>query len=235
MNPMIKISMIMITAILIGACGNTEAAISTALAQTQQISELQTAAAEQSFTDTPPPTETEGTPTNTPTLSTATSSIPYVSVSVDTHCRSGPRVDYKTSHNDPGRRAGHCAGHLLQCRLCGRAAPGRRGFLLAVVALCRSDGFQWLQPAGSHPATHVHTHLHPFTYLHTQPHLHTVTNTLSVQPFHKSYEAVQIEWLRALTGFLDPLGLLLVFNRGNDCDQCETVKRISTFSSIWKM
>lgn len=86
---------IIVTALLLQACGNAETAISTALAQTQQISELETAAAGQSVTNTPPPTALEGTATSTPTLATATSSIPYVSVSVDTHCRSGPRVDYK--------------------------------------------------------------------------------------------------------------------------------------------
>lgn len=85
--------LILVIALLLQACGNAEAAISTALAETQQISELETAAAGQSITDTP--TEPQGTATSTPTLATATSSIPYVSVNVDTHCRSGPRVDYK--------------------------------------------------------------------------------------------------------------------------------------------
>jgi uncharacterized protein YgiM (DUF1202 family) len=95
MHRIVFLFIIILTSLLLQACGSAEAAVSTALAQTQQISELQTAAAEQSFTDTPQPTDIQGTATNTPTLATATSSIPYVSVSVDTHCRSGPRVDYK--------------------------------------------------------------------------------------------------------------------------------------------
>lgn len=79
--------------LLLAACGSSDAAIATGIAQTQQISELQTAAA---ASDTPAGTDTPAADTSTPApQSSATSSIPYVSVSVDTHCRSGPRIDYK--------------------------------------------------------------------------------------------------------------------------------------------
>jgi uncharacterized protein YgiM (DUF1202 family) len=84
-------------ALLLSACNlNAQEAVNTAIAQTQQISQLQTAAAGGGATSTPLASQTPGEPTGTATISaSATSSIPYVSVSVDTHCRSGPRVDYK--------------------------------------------------------------------------------------------------------------------------------------------
>jgi uncharacterized protein YgiM (DUF1202 family) len=92
---------ILILAILgltLAACGpNAESAIGTALAQTQQISQLQTAAAGPADTNTPEPSATQDPAslvTDTP-ASTATSSIAMVSVTVDTFCRSGPRIDYK--------------------------------------------------------------------------------------------------------------------------------------------
>lgn len=79
--------------LLLAACGSSEAAIATGIAQTQQISELQTAAA---ASDTPAVIDTLAADTSTPAAQvSSTSSIPYVSVSVDTHCRSGPRIDYK--------------------------------------------------------------------------------------------------------------------------------------------
>ena len=87
-------------ALLLQACGaSTDAAVATGVAQTQQISDLQTAAAGgggggggEIASNTPLP---PGLPTDTPTITlTATSSTPYVSVTTDTHCRSGPRVDY---------------------------------------------------------------------------------------------------------------------------------------------
>ncbi|HEY4718140.1 MAG TPA: hypothetical protein VIH14_03915 [Anaerolineales bacterium] len=87
---------LVLSALLLQACGNTDAAIATGIAQTQQISELETAAAggNATATNTPlPPTESGPTSTATIELS-PTSSTPYVSVSIDTHCRSGPRVDY---------------------------------------------------------------------------------------------------------------------------------------------
>jgi uncharacterized protein YgiM (DUF1202 family) len=89
------IYLVIITALLLAACGgqDTESAIATGIAQTQQISELQTAAAGGNATATSPALVGD---TATATLElTATSSIPYVSVSVDTNCRSGPRIDYK--------------------------------------------------------------------------------------------------------------------------------------------
>lgn len=81
--------------LLLQACGNAQAAIATGIFQTQQISSLQTAAAgngnaapaEQATAD-------PGQPTNTLPPETATPGIPMVSVSQNTNCRSGPRVDY---------------------------------------------------------------------------------------------------------------------------------------------
>lgn len=90
------ILMLAVGALLPAACGNIDAAVATGIAETQQISELQTAAAGGEDTATPSATHTLSGPINTPTSgNTATPSTPYVSVSVDTHCRSGPRVDYK--------------------------------------------------------------------------------------------------------------------------------------------
>jgi len=67
----------------------------TAIAQTEQVSQLETAAAAAGQA-TPTSTPTPALPTDTPSATpTPTSSIPYVSVSVDTFCRSGPRINYK--------------------------------------------------------------------------------------------------------------------------------------------
>lgn len=90
----ILIILLVLSALFIQSCGPAaEAAIATGIAGTQQISELQTAAA---ASDTPAAIDTAAADTSTPApQSSATSSIPYVSVSVDTHCRSGPRIDYK--------------------------------------------------------------------------------------------------------------------------------------------
>lgn len=91
-----SILFIILISFVLAACGNTEAAIATGIAQTQQISELQTAAAGGQATATQAATETPAGDTRTPTIELSpTSSTPFVSVSVDTHCRSGPRVDYK--------------------------------------------------------------------------------------------------------------------------------------------
>jgi uncharacterized protein YgiM (DUF1202 family) len=88
--------LVVLAAFLLAACGNAESAIATSIAETQQISELQTAAAGGNASDTPAATETLAGDTSTPTIELSpTSSTPYVSVSVDTHCRSGPRIDYK--------------------------------------------------------------------------------------------------------------------------------------------
>ena len=96
---------------LISACaGNTESRIATevaqGIAQTQQISELQTAAAggeqaaktsdleEQNATPEPSSTATATvipTATESPTITfTPTADIPFIAVSQDTNCRSGP-------------------------------------------------------------------------------------------------------------------------------------------------
>ena len=95
---------LVVAALLLQACGpETQIIINTAIAQTQQISELETAAAaagggggqaQPAATDTPQPGET-GQPTQTSTITpTFTPSIPYVSVSQDTNCRSGPASSY---------------------------------------------------------------------------------------------------------------------------------------------
>ena len=90
---------LVLAALLLQACGpDTQAVINTAIAQTQQISELQTAAAggsgAQSATDTPQPGATSE-PTETPSITpTFTPSVPYVSVSQNTNCRTGPSVNY---------------------------------------------------------------------------------------------------------------------------------------------
>ena len=81
------------SALFLQACGaNTESAVQTGVAQALQIAELQTAAAGGGgggvvASDTPQP----GVPADTPTI---TPSIPYVSVSADTNCRTGPSQFY---------------------------------------------------------------------------------------------------------------------------------------------
>ncbi len=91
---------IVLLALLLGACGggqDTEAAIATGIAQTLQISQLETAAADNNggqATQAPSgeATAESGEPTSTlvPTLGMA-----YVSVTQDTNCRSGPSVAYR--------------------------------------------------------------------------------------------------------------------------------------------
>lgn len=77
-------------ALLLAACGgvDTEAVIATGIAQTMQISQLETAAAGNSNSGgaqaTPVPQDVETGP-----------GAAYVSVSTDTHCRSGPSVAYQ--------------------------------------------------------------------------------------------------------------------------------------------
>ncbi len=95
--PRLYLFILIVAGLLLSACNlNAAEAVNTAIAQTQQISQLQTAAAGGGATATPVASQTPGEASATATLNfTATSSIPYVSVSVDTHCRSGPRVDYK--------------------------------------------------------------------------------------------------------------------------------------------
>lgn len=90
-------------ALLLAACGglSTEDAIATGIAQTMQISQLETAAAGNNggggtqataVPDSGGGTDATQEPTSTlaPTLGTA-----YVSVTQDTHCRSGPSVAYR--------------------------------------------------------------------------------------------------------------------------------------------
>lgn len=92
-------------AFLLSACGgqDAQAAIETGIAQTLQISQLETAAAgagqaQEQPTATPEgaaAAEEEGPPTDTPTATLSpTPSTALVSVSTDTNCRSGPRIDY---------------------------------------------------------------------------------------------------------------------------------------------
>jgi hypothetical protein len=89
------------SALLLQACapGNSDSAIQTGIAQTLQISQLQTAAAgggqqPQQPAATTGPADTQA-PTDTPTITlTNTPSIPYVSVSQNTNCRTGPSQFY---------------------------------------------------------------------------------------------------------------------------------------------
>ncbi|HSS99586.1 MAG TPA: SH3 domain-containing protein, partial [Terriglobales bacterium] len=88
-----------LTALVLQACGatDTQAAVQTAIFQTQQISQLQTAAAGGTGGQPAAPTNTPqpGEPSSTPTITlTFTPSIPYVSVSQATNCRSGPSSSY---------------------------------------------------------------------------------------------------------------------------------------------
>lgn len=95
---------LLVAAFLLSACGgNTQAAIQTGIAQTLQISQLETAAAgaggaaPQATTDPGQPAAPSNTPfpSETPTITlTSTPSIPMVSVSQDTNCRRGPSVSY---------------------------------------------------------------------------------------------------------------------------------------------
>lgn len=91
------------SALLLQACapGSSESAIQTGIAQTLQISQLQTAAAgggqQQAASNTPEPGQPSDTPapSDTPTITlTNTPSIPYISVSQNTNCRTGPSQFY---------------------------------------------------------------------------------------------------------------------------------------------
>jgi hypothetical protein len=88
------------TALLLQACapGSNESAIQTGIAQTLQIAQLQTAAAgggqPQQPAATTGPADTQA-PTETPSITlTNTPSIPFVSVSQNTNCRTGPSQFY---------------------------------------------------------------------------------------------------------------------------------------------
>jgi len=92
-------------ALLISACGgaDSESEIATGVAQTQQISQLETAAAaggagdDQADSADQADAQEEGTPvpSDTPTITlTPTPDIPQVSLSQATNCRTGPGVIY---------------------------------------------------------------------------------------------------------------------------------------------
>jgi hypothetical protein len=76
-----------LSALLLQACGASGDAIATGIAQTQQISDLETAAA--GGGGAVQPSAEVAQPSNTPAPSVA-----LVSVSQNTNCRSGPRQDY---------------------------------------------------------------------------------------------------------------------------------------------
>lgn len=92
---------LLIAAFLLQACGASEAAVATSVAATLQISQLETAAAGggqggSTTTDSGSggsANDASATATGTITPS-PTSGIPLVSVSQDTNCRRGPRIDY---------------------------------------------------------------------------------------------------------------------------------------------
>jgi hypothetical protein len=94
--------LIVAAALLLQACGgaNTADLVNTAVAATAQISQLQTAAAgggQAQASNTPEPGQPSNTPLpeNTATLAfTPTSSIPFVGVSQNTNCRTGPSSNY---------------------------------------------------------------------------------------------------------------------------------------------
>jgi uncharacterized protein YgiM (DUF1202 family) len=88
--------LILVAALLLAACGgqDPQAAIQTGIAQTLEISLLQTAAAGGGAQQ---PTVAEETPTASQTATPAgtdTPSVPLVSVSENTNCRTGPSVHY---------------------------------------------------------------------------------------------------------------------------------------------
>jgi hypothetical protein len=97
----IALSFLLIFSILLSACGNADAAIATGIAQTQQISELETAAAGGDATDTPQPTNTaESAPTEE-------SSVSEVTTNQDVNMRSGDGTGYGVMTVIPG-------GEILQ-------------------------------------------------------------------------------------------------------------------------
>lgn len=100
----ITIFLLVFIALVLQACapGSAQDAVNTAVAQTLQISALETAAA--AAGQPVPPADSGGAPgvpsdtpfpSNTPTITnTPTPSVPYVTISQDTNCRSGPGTTY---------------------------------------------------------------------------------------------------------------------------------------------
>lgn len=97
-------ALMIITAIVLQACGASESAVATSVAATLQISQLETAAAgggqsvanDASGDDSPDASASgDGSATATGTITPSpTSGIPLISVTTDTNCRRGPRIDY---------------------------------------------------------------------------------------------------------------------------------------------
>ncbi|MCW5874097.1 MAG: hypothetical protein KIS88_05575 [Anaerolineales bacterium] len=87
-------SCLLILAIVLTACGgqSSDAAIATGIAQTLQVSQLETAAAANNDAQPTPAVENTPQPENT---EEAVPEIALVSVSTDTNCRSGPSQHYK--------------------------------------------------------------------------------------------------------------------------------------------
>jgi hypothetical protein len=87
---------LLLVAVWLAACGgqSTDAAIATGIAQTLQISQLETAAANNSGPATALPENTAQPEADAP-AETPTPGVAYVSVSTDTHCRFGPSQHYK--------------------------------------------------------------------------------------------------------------------------------------------
>lgn len=89
------IFLVMLSALLLQACGASQADIATQVAQALYISGLETAAAGGGVAGQDQPPAEEGRPSNTPfPTDTPAPAIAYVSVSQDTNCRNGPRLDY---------------------------------------------------------------------------------------------------------------------------------------------
>jgi hypothetical protein len=97
----IALSFLLIFSVLLGACGNADAAIATGIAQTQQISELETAAAGGDATDTPQPTNTAES------AATEESPVSEVTTNQDVNMRSGDGTGYGVMTVIPG-------GEILQ-------------------------------------------------------------------------------------------------------------------------
>jgi uncharacterized protein YgiM (DUF1202 family) len=87
-----------VAALLLSSCGSSDAAIATGIAETQQISDLQTAAAGGNATDTPQPTDTTA-PT---TSSGVTEQSSQVTTKQDVNMRAGDGTAYGVMTVIPG-------------------------------------------------------------------------------------------------------------------------------------